>query len=72
MVSEGTLYEQIDGALEEPIEGVRSRGRSALSAVTASHSWTFIKLCPKSVNFLLRVVQLVQARERSDENLPCR
>jgi len=45
-VSEGTLYKRIDGALEEPIEKVRSKNRSALSVVTASHSRAFVKLRP--------------------------
>ena len=30
--------------------------RSALSVVTVSHSRTVVKLCPKSVDFLLVVV----------------
>lgn len=30
--------------------------RSALSVVAASHSWAFVKLCPKEINFLLAAV----------------
>jgi len=53
LVSDGTLYERIDGALEEAIEKVRNKRRSALSVVTTSHSWTFIKLRSKNIDFLL-------------------
>lgn len=55
LASEGTLYERINGALEEPIKREQQK-RSALSAAAASNSWTVVKLCPQSVDFLLRVV----------------
>lgn len=55
LVSEGTLYERADDALEEFI-GSEERRRSALSAVTVSHSCTVVKLCSKSVDFLLVLV----------------
>lgn len=53
LTSEGTLYERIDDTLGGAIDRVVSEKRSALAVVAASHSWTFVKLCPKKINFLL-------------------
>ena len=71
MVSDGTLYKRNDGARERLIEKAKSERRSALSVVTTSHSWTFVKFCPKNTDFLLIVVQLSWARKIFVENSLC-